>query len=196
MVTQAGADLIHLDLEDGVFLPNITFGPSTVRALRPYTELPFDVHVELADPEPCLEELAQAGADIVSVHVEACPYLFRTLRYIRDLGMTPGVAYNASTPLGPLPYVLDEIGVIHLMTADPDLAGQDFLPAMLAKIREAAKLVGDRPIEIEVDGSINAENARLVVEAGATILVVGRAVWGAGDPAEAVSELRAIASAT
>ena len=108
--TQSGADLIHLDLEDGVFIPNITFGPSTVRALRPYSELPFDVHAELADPEPYLEELAQAGANIVSVHVEACPYLFRTLRYIRDLGMTPGVAYNAGTPLGPLPYVLTKSG--------------------------------------------------------------------------------------
>jgi ribulose-phosphate 3-epimerase len=192
---RAGADLIHLDLEDGVFIPNITFGPSTVRALRPYSDLPFDVHVELVDPEPYLEELAQAGADIVSVHAEVCPYLFRTLRYIRSLGMRAGVAFNASTPLNSLPNVLDEIGVVHLMTADPDLADQSFLSAMLPKIREAAQMVGDRSIEIEVDGSINAGNARQVAEAGATVLVVGRAVWGAADPARAVSELRAIASA-
>lgn len=192
--TRAGADLIHLDLEDGVFIPNITFGPATVRALRPYSALPFDVHVELANPEPYLQELAQAGANILSIQVEACPYLFRTLRFIRSLGVRPGVALNASTPLDALPYVLDEVGVVHLMTADPDLAGQPFLPATLPKIREVARLVGSRPIDIEVDGGINAGNARQVVEAGATVLVVGRAVWKAADPAQALAQLRAIAA--
>jgi ribulose-phosphate 3-epimerase len=192
--TRAGADLIHLDLEDGVFLPNITFGPATVRALRPYSNLPFDVHVELANPEPYLAELARAGADVLSVQVEACPYLFRTLRQIRSLGVTPGIAFNAGTPLHALSHVLDEVEVVHLMTADPDLEGQPFLPAMLAKIREASRMVAGRPIEIEVDGGINAQNAHQVVEAGATVLVVGRAVWRAEDPAQAVAQLRAIAA--
>jgi ribulose-phosphate 3-epimerase len=194
VATQAGADLIHLDLEDGVFIPNITFGPATVRALRPYTDLPFDVHVELVNPEPYLEDLAKAGANIVSVHVEVCPYLYRVVRYIRRLGLTAGVAFNAVTPLDVLRSVVDEIGVIHLMTSDPDREGQRFIPALLPKIQEAAQMVGSRPIEIQVDGSINESNARQVVQAGATVLVVGRAIWAAGDPARAIAELRAVAS--
>jgi ribulose-phosphate 3-epimerase len=194
LATQAGADLLHLDLEDGVFIPNITFGPATVRALRPYTDLPFDVHMELANPEPYLEDVAKAGANIVSVHVEACPYLYRTLRHIRSLRLTPGVAFKAVTPLDPLEYVLEEIGVIHLMTADPDLEGQGFIPALLPKIQEAAHMVGRRPIEIEVDGGINQANARQVVQAGATTLVVGRAVWAAEDPAAAIAELYAVSA--
>lgn len=192
IATQAGADLIHLDLEDGVFIPNITFGPATVRALRPYTDLPFDVHVELVNPEPYLEDLAKAGANIVTVHVEVCPYLYRTLRYIRSLGLTAGIAFNAVTPLDPLKHVPDGIGVVHLMTADPDLEGQKFIPALLPKIEEAARMVGGRPIEIEVDGDINGGNARQVVQAGATVLVVGRAVWAAEDPAGAIAELRRV----
>jgi len=190
---RAGADAIHLDLEDGVFLPNITFGPQMVRALRPYTSLPFDVHVELANPEPYLEAIARAGADSVSVHVEACPYLHRTVKYIRSLGMAAGVAFNAVTPVAALAAVVDDIQIVHLMTADPDREGQLFIPATVDKIREAARLVGPRPIDIEVDGNINAENARLVVEAGATVLVAGRAIWSAQDPSRAIAELRAAA---
>ena len=190
---RAGADAIHLDLEDGVFLPNITFGPQMVRALRPYTSLPFDVHVELANPEPYLEAIARAGADSVSVHVEACPYLHRTVRYVRSLGMAAGVALNAVTPVAALAAVVDDIQIVHLMTADPDREGQLFIPATVDKIREAARLVGPRPIDIEVDGNINAENARLVVEAGATVLVAGRAIWSAQDPSRAIAELRAAA---
>jgi len=191
--TQAGADLIHLDLEDGVFIPNITFGPATVRALRPYTDLPFDVHVELANPEPYLEDLAKAGANIVSVHAEACPYLHRIVRYIRSLGLTAGVAFNVVTPLNALWPVLDEIGVIHLMTSDPDREGQRFIPALLPKIQEAARIVGRRPVEIQVDGDINKQTAHQVAQAGATVLVVGRAIWTAEDPARAIAELRAVA---
>ncbi len=193
--TRAGADAIHLDLEDGVFLPNITFGPETVRALRPYTSLPFDVHVELANPEPYLEAIARAGANSVSVHVEACPYLHRTVKYIRTLGMAAGVAFNAVTPVAALAAVLDDIQLIHLMTADPDREGQLFISAMLDKIREAARLAGQRPIEIQVDGNINVGNVHPVVEAGATVLVVGRAIWSSRDPARAIAELRSAAAA-
>jgi ribulose-phosphate 3-epimerase len=195
VAARAGADLIHLDIEDGVFIPNITFGPAMVRALRPYTDLPFDVHVELAHPEPYLEELAIAGASILTVHAEACPYLHRTVRLIRSLGLTAGVAFNAATPLDALYSVLDEIEVIHLMTADPDCAGVRFIPAMLDKVRQAARMVGDRQIAIEVDGGINRENARQVVQAGATVLVVGRSVWSYGSPTHAIAELRAITCA-
>jgi len=193
LATRAGADAIHLDLEDGVFLPSITFGPEMVRALRPYSSLPFDVHAELANPEPYLDAIAHAGANSVSVHVEACPYLHRVLRYIRSLGMAAGVAFNAATPATALATVLDEIQVVHLMTADPDREGQLFIPATVDKIREVARQVGPRPIDIEVDGNINTGNARLVVEAGATVLVVGRAIWSAQDPARAIAEIRAAA---
>ena len=190
---RAGADLIHLDIEDGVFIPNITFGPAMVRALRPYTDLPFDVHVEVAHPEAYLEHLAISGANILTVHAEACPYLHRTVCLIKSLGLTAGVAFNAATPLDALPSVLDEIGLIHLMTADPDCVGARFIPGLLDKIRTAVRMVGDRPIAIEVDGGINQENAHHVVEAGATILVVGRAVWAGSSPRCAIAELRAAA---
>ena len=191
VAARAGADLIHLDIEDGVFIPNITFGPAMVRALRPYTDLPFDVHVELAYPEPYLEELAIAGANILTVHAEACPYLHRTVRSIRSLGLTAGVAFNAATQLDALYSVLDEIEVIHLMTADPDCAGARFIPAMLHKVQQAARIIGERPIAIEVDGGINRENARQVVQAGAIVLVAGRSVWSSRSPIRAITELRA-----
>ena len=193
VAARAGADLIHLDIEDGVFIPNITFGPAMVRALRPHTDLPFDVHVELAHPEPYLEDLAIAGANILTVHAEACPYLHRTVRCIKSLGLTAGVAFNAATPLDAVWSVLDEIEIIQLMTADPDCAGARFIPALLDKVRQAARLVGDRPIAIEVDGGVNRENARQVIQAGASILVVGRAVWASESPTRAIAELRAIA---
>jgi ribulose-phosphate 3-epimerase len=182
--------MIHFDLEDGVFIPNITFGPATVKDLRPYSDLPFDVHLELAHPEAYLEQIAQAGADIVSVHSEACPYPHRTIQYIRHLGLRAGLAFNAVTPLDAASLVLDDLDVIHLMTADPDRVGQGFLRATLSKIREAAELVGDRSIDIEVDGGINPDNVREVVEAGATVLVVGRGFFSADDPAAAMQRLR------
>ena len=193
VAADSGADIIHLDLEDGVFIPNITFGPATVRSLRPYTDLPFDVHVELADPELYLADLVEAGSDIISVHSEACPYLFRTLRYIKSLGAKAGVAYNAASPLDGLSLVLDEISVIHLMTADTEIGDSRFIPAVLPKIKEAAQLVGERPIDIQVDGGINLENVPQVVQVGATVLIVGRAVWSAADPAQAIAELRSVA---
>jgi ribulose-phosphate 3-epimerase len=195
VAARAGADLIHLDIEDGVFIPNITFGPAMVRALRPYTDLPFDVHVELAHPESYLEDLAIAGANILTVHAEACPYLHRTVRLIQSLSLTAGVAFNAATPLDALRAVLDDIEIIHLMTADPDCAGARFIPALLDKIEQAVRMVGDRPIAIEADGGINRENARQIVQAGASILVAGRAVWAANSPTHAIAELRAVACA-
>jgi len=187
---EAGADLIHIDLEDGVFLPSLTFGPGMIRALRPHSKLPFDVHVELARPEDYLEAIAQAGADRITVHVEACPYLFRTLRQIRALGKTPGVAFNASTDLEVLPLILEEVKIVHLLTSDPDRAGQSFLPACLEKIREARRRIGDRRIRLQVDGGLRADLVPQVVDAGADVLVVGRAVWAEGDPARSLSAFR------
>ena len=158
VATKAGADMIHLDLEDGVFLPNLTFGPAMIRALRPHSSLPFDVHVELDRPESHLEEIAQAGADRITVHAEACPYLYRVLRTIRALGKIPGVAFNAATSL--------------------------------EKVRQARRLIADRPIDLQVDGGLQADHVREVVTAGANVLVVGRAVWAAGDPSQAILALR------
>jgi ribulose-phosphate 3-epimerase len=186
----AGADLIHVDLEDGVFLPSLTFGPGMIRALRPHSKLPFDVHVELARPEDYLEQIAQAGADRITVHVEACPFLFRTLRQIRALGKTPGVAFNASTDLHLLPLVLEEVEILHLLTSDPDRVGQAFIPACLEKIREARRQIGDRQIQLQVDGGLRADLVPQVVDAGADVLVVGRAVWNEGDPARGLALFR------
>jgi ribulose-phosphate 3-epimerase len=192
--TRAGADVIHLDLEDGVFLPNITFGPSMVRALRSWSDLPFDVHVELVNPEPYLEDLARAGANGATVHAEACPYLHRTVCYIRDLGMQAGVAFNLGSALDPLLPVLEDVAVINLMTCDPDRDGQRFVPAVLPKISQAARLVRGRQVRVQVDGGINAENIRAVVQAGASTVVIGRAIWQSADPARAITELRAAAA--
>lgn len=188
--TAAGADMIHLDLEDGVFLPSLTFGPGMIRALRSHSSLPFDVHVELARPEDYLKEIAQAGADRISVHVEACPYLHRTLRIIRSLGKTPGVAFNASTNLEVLPLVVEEVGIVHLMTSDPDLEGQDFIPAIVDKIRDARRLIGDRPIDLQVDGGLRPDLVRQVSQAGASVLVVGRGIWKATDIVHGIAAFR------
>lgn len=193
LAQDAGADLIHFDLEDGVFLPNITFGPRTIKDLRPYSNLPFDVHIELANPEAYLPEIAEAGANVVSVHLEACPYLHRTIQFIRELGMEAGVAFNAVTPIDPIRLVLDKISVIHLMTADPDRVGQKLLPPTLLKIQQAAELCRGMDIGIEVDGGINSENISDVVKAGARIVVVGRGIWGADDPVKAIEHLRNMA---
>jgi ribulose-phosphate 3-epimerase len=188
--TKGGADMIHLDLEDGVFLPNLTFGPKMIRALRPFSSLPFDVHVELAEPEAYLEDIAGAGADRITVHAEACPYLHRTLRTIRSLGSTPGVAFNVSTGLDVLPLVLDEVGIVHLLTSDPDLVGQSFITACVGKIRDARKMIGDRPIDLQVDGGLRPDLVQQVTEAGANVLVVGRAIWDAPAPAHAMAAFR------
>jgi ribulose-phosphate 3-epimerase len=191
IVEDGDGDLLHFDLEDGVFIPNITFGPSTVRSLRPLTSLPFDVHVELQSPEMYLEEIVEAGADRVTVHLEACPFPHRTLTYLRSLGVSVGIAYNAMTPIAGLGWMLDLVDVVHLMTADPDRTDARFIPAMLDKIRETAGIVGSRDALIEVDGGISFENVREVIAAGADILVIGRAIWRSEDP---VAEIRRFGS--
>lgn len=191
---RAGADAIHLDIEDGVFIPNLTFGPTMIRHLRSLTVLPFDVHLEVVNPELYLEEIVKAGADVVTVQVEATRYPFRVLYLLKELGVKAGLAYVAATPLGNLEPVLDTLDVIHLMTAEPDGAAAHFIPGVVSKIRQAAKMVAGRPIEIEVDGGINQDNARSVVEAGATMLVAGRAIWGAPTAEEGLRALRAAAA--
>jgi len=188
------ADWLHLDVMDGHFVPNITFGPDLVRAVRSVTRLPLDVHLMIEEPDRHLEAFARAGADILTVHVEACPHLQRTLQHIRDLGCRAGVALNPHTPLDNIRYVLDDVDLVLLMTVNPGFGGQKFLPAVLPKVRRLAawmRLTGRR-IHIEVDGGINTQTAPLAVEAGANVLVAGSAVFGAPDPRAVLRALRAV----
>lgn len=187
------ADWLHLDVMDGHFVPNITFGPDLVRAVRDVTRLPLDVHLMIEEPDRHLEAFARAGADRLTVHVEACPHLQRTLQHIRDLGCRAGVALNPHTPLENIRYVLEDVDLVLLMTVNPGFGGQKFLPAVLPKVKRLAAWLrlGGRQIHIEVDGGINTETAPLVVAAGANVLVAGSAVFGAPDPVAVLRALRA-----
>ncbi|HEY8497171.1 MAG TPA: ribulose-phosphate 3-epimerase [Limnochordales bacterium] len=187
------ADWLHLDVMDGHFVPNITFGPDLVRAVRSVTRLPLDVHLMIEEPDRHLEAFARAGADILTVHVEACPHLQRTLQHIRDLGCRAGVALNPHTPLDNIRYVLDDADLVLLMTVNPGFGGQKFLPSVVPKVRRLAAWLRltARRTHIEVDGGINTETAPLVVAAGANVLVAGSAVFGAPDPRAVLRALRA-----
>jgi ribulose-phosphate 3-epimerase len=177
-VDAAGADYIHIDVMDGHFVPNLTIGPGVVKALRPWSAKPFDVHLMMAPVDPYVQAFAEAGSDIITVHAEAGPHLDRTLQHIRGLGKRAGVALNPATPVSALAHVLDRIDLVLVMTVNPGFGGQSFIPAMTAKIAEAAALIGDRPVELEVDGGITPETAGAVAAAGANVLVAGSAVFG------------------
>jgi ribulose-phosphate 3-epimerase len=180
---------------DGSFVPNITIGPAVVRAVRRATTLPLDVHLMIVEPERHLAAFADAGADGMSVHVEASPHLQRTLHHIRELGKRAGVVLNPHTPEESLRWVLGDIDLVLVMTVNPGFGGQDFLPSMLPKIRRVRALIDDakRAIDLEVDGGISVETAGDVVRAGARVLVAGNAVFGEKDRAAAVAGLRAAA---
>jgi ribulose-phosphate 3-epimerase len=194
-VEAGGADQLHVDVMDGRFVPNITIGPLVVAAIRKRTRLPLDVHLMIIEPERYVAEFVAAGADMVTVHVEACTHLQRTLAHIRELGARAGVALNPSTPPSALEYVLDDLDLVLVMSVNPGFGGQSFIPSAHRKIRELRKLLGNRPVDVSVDGGVKAGLAKSLAEDGASTLVAGSAVFGAADPAAAVRAIRAAATA-
>lgn len=195
-VEQAGADYIHVDVMDGHFVPNITIGAPVVKALRPVTRLPLDVHLMIENPDAYIPDFAAAGADIITVHQEAVPHLHRTVQLIHSHGKRAGVSLNPATPVNTLELILSEVDLVLLMTVNPGFGGQKFIPFTLEKIRQTRAMIErcGREVELEVDGGVKADNIGAIAAAGADVFVAGSAVFGTGDYKRKLNELRTAAA--
>jgi ribulose-phosphate 3-epimerase len=187
-------DQLHVDVMDGRFVPNLTIGPVVVAAIRKRTRLPLDCHLMIVEPERYVGEFVAAGADVVTVHAEATPHLQRVLAQIREAGARAGVALNPATPPDVLEYVLDDLDLVLVMSVNPGFGGQTFIPSAYEKIRRIKAMLGDRPVDLSVDGGIKRDHVRPLAEAGATVLVAGSAIFGAPDPPAVVREMKRLGS--
>lgn len=191
-VERGGADYIHVDVMDGHFVPNITIGPLIVEAIRPITKLPLDVHLMIEKPDQYIEQFVKAGADIITVHVEACVHLHRTIQNIKSHGIKAGVVLNPATPVSTIEHIIDEIDMVLLMTVNPGFGGQKFIHSVVPKIKQVANMIKARnlSVEIEIDGGVDEQTAILCKEAGATVLVAGSAVYNKENRKEAIAKIR------
>ena len=192
MVNNSEADWLHVDVMDGRFVPNITFGMFIVEAMSKLSRKPLDVHLMIVEPEKYVEDFRKAGADVITVHAEACPHLHRNIQQIRSLGMQAGVAINPHTPVGNLADVLADIDLVCMMSVNPGFGGQSFIPHTLEKIRQLRKMIDERslPVKIEIDGGVTLENAKTILDAGADVLVAGNTVFKSADPKATIAALK------
>lgn len=194
MVNQSEADWFHLDVMDGRFVPNITFGMMIIEAIKKLATKPLDVHLMIVEPEKYIEQFRQAGADVITVHVEACPHLHRTLQQIRATGAKAGVALNPHTPVSMVEDILEDADLFCLMSVNPGFGGQKFIYQTLNKIKKLRSMLDERNLNahIEIDGGVGLQNAEIILQAGADVLVAGSSVFGAADPTKAIQDLKAL----